>query len=509
MRRQMTRAGAAAAMVIAALAAVTPAAGAAVSTTVVADSYTDASLPTTNFGTRTYLRTDNSPVLRAYLKFSVSGYTPGTRATLRVYAESASSTGVSVRKVTDTTWKETTINAGNAPSVGPVLASSGAISSGRWVTLDVSSAVTGDGLVSLALTTPSSTAVRFTSREGVNKPQLLASSSTNSATTFQVSRTGTSTYRAASSTTVYTGGLKQVVESAVATLKAAGGGTVSFTSGDFDLGSGYFKLTSVRNITFAGAGMNATVVRNNSSAAADTEPFNFSGAFGVTVRDLTVSAGGPARTTSDALDFDQGNDVLVAGVKVTASRGRGIVFDGKNAGWTSERNVIRGCVISGVPSSGIEFLASSRNRVEGCTITDVGRYGVQLNKSSPLADQPNKKSSDNVLSGNVIDQAGLDGINLNGGDRNRIEGNRVTNSSDDASGRDGIRIGSTNSVSCNDNVVANNVATDTQAVKTQRYGLNVASSLCVATVVGPGNQFAGNRVKAINDLGTRTVYVSG
>jgi hypothetical protein len=55
-------------------------------------------------------------------------------------------------------------------------------------------------------------------------------------------------------------------------------------------------------------------------------------------------------------------------------------------------------------------------------------------------------------------------------------------------------------------VVSGNTATDNQATKTQTYGLYIASSLCNRTVVGPGNDFAGNRVASIRNLGTNTIF---
>ena len=264
-----------------------------------------------------------------------------------------------------------------------------------------------------------------------------------------------------------------------------------------------------RDVEFAGAGMNATTLRNNTSAQTDTEPFDFRGAFGVTVRDMTVNAGGALRSTSDALDFDNGNDVLVQNVRVTGSRGRGIVFDGKNDSWDSARNHVVGCVIDGVPSDGIELLASTDNVVEDCTITGVGGHGIQLAKSSLGSDQPNKLPSRNTIRDNTIDQSGQDGINVNGGSDNLFVGNTITNSSDDVSGRDGIRIGSGDGAACDDNQVRGNVATDNQSTKTQRYGLNISSSLCNRTVIGADNDFSGNRVRDINDLGTGTVYEGG
>lgn len=283
---------------------------------------------------------------------------------------------------------------------------------------------------------------------------------------------------------------------------------MQFTAGVFDLGADYFKLVQVTDITFVGAGVDETVIRNYNSTASDTEPFNFTGAFGVTVRDLTVSAGGPTRSTSDALDFDEGNNVLVERVKVIAARGRGIVFDGKNAGWTSTGNTIRDCVIVGVSGDGIELLASSGDRVSGCLITDVGGHGIQINKSSPIADQPNKKANRNVITANTITQAGQDGINVTSGDDNEITGNTITDSSDDTSGRDGIRITSTDAVSCDGNRVWGNRATDDQTTRTQKYGLNIASALCHSTVVGSDNVFTGNLVGPIRDVGTGTSYPS-
>jgi len=221
-----------------------------------------------------------------------------------------------------------------------------------------------------------------------------------------------------------------------------------------------------------------------------------------------VSAGGSGRTTSDAIDFDNGSNTLIERVKVTGSRARGIVFDGKDAGASAHDNVVRDCVITGIPGDGIELLASSSNRVEGCTIVDVGGHGIQVNKSSTSAAQPNKKSTDNVVQNNTIDNAGQDGINVNSGDGNQIIGNMVRNSSDDTSGRDGIRIASTNSITCNDNLVDRNVSTDNQPVKTQTYGLNIANAECHRTAVG-SNDFSGNRLGAINDGGTGTIYGGG
>jgi Right handed beta helix region len=225
---------------------------------------------------------------------------------------------------------------------------------------------------------------------------------------------------------------------------------------------------------------------------------------------MTVSAGGPLRTTSDALDFDGGDDILIERVEVVKSRGRGIVFDGKDdpniTGGTALRNVVRDCVITGgVPKSGIELLASSEDRVEGCTISDVGGHGIHINKASVTAFQANKPSNDNVIIGNTITNSGIDGVNITIGNRNRILQNTITNSSDDVSGRGGIWIASVEGLPCDANRVEGNRASDDQAVKTQRYGLAIAHSQCAGNVVGD-NDFSGNLTAGLLDQGSNTVF---
>jgi len=331
-------------------------------------------------------------------------------------------------------------------------------------------------------------------------------------THYLVTRSGSNyTATPSPSGTTHTGTLKSVVERAVTDLEAAASpssrGTVEFVAGDFNLGTDHFEFYDIHDLNFVGAGMDQTTLRNSTSVASDTEPFDVSGAFRVTVRDMTVMAGGAYRSTSDALDFDEGNDVVIDRIRVPQSRARGIVFDGKNAGWTADRNVIRNCVITGVPMHGIELLASSNNRVENCVITNVAANGIYLSKASAQADQANKKSTGNTIINNEVDQAGQNGVAVNSGDRNTISGNTITNSSDDVSSRDGIRIFTSNSITSDDNVVTANTATDNQSPKTQKYGLNIVDAQCRRTVVGTNN-FAGNLTAPIRDLGTGTSYQS-
>src|SRR5215207_7763996 len=477
--------------------------------TPVADSYVIATSPTKNYGTKTSLKADASPLQYIYLKFNVQSPAGAPSAGLRIYAESSNPLGLNVYAVSNTTWTENQITWNNAPALGSIVGTTGPIQAGNWYIVDVSSVVSGDGLISFAITNPSSSVASITSKEGSHPAELYIPMPA-SPDPFVVRREG-NTYYAESQTTTssYSGSLKFVVQSAAYELNTHGGGTITFQAGDFDLGAEWFEFYDLYGITFEGQGIDVTVLRNNASASTDTEPFDFSNGDFITIRDMTVSAGGPLRSTSDALDFDAGDYNLVERVKVTSSRGRGIVFDGKDVSGGQPRtaigNVILDCIITGIPSDGIELLASSSNRVENCQITNVGGHGIQMTKASASAGQPHKKSNDNIIIGNYVDNAGQDGINLNSGDRNLITGNTILNSSNITTSQDGIDISSNDSVLCDDNVVQSNTATDNQPVKTQRYGLSISSSNCHRTVV-VGNNFAGNRLGAIRDLGTGTIY---
>jgi hypothetical protein len=140
-----------------------------------ADSYVDASAPTSNFGRLTQVRIDGSPSDRTFLRFTVTGVT-GTvvSAVVRVYANSAQTTGYDLYSVANNNWVETAITDANAPPFcATKLGSSGKITAGTWTSVDVTSAITGNGTYSFGLSTTNSTAVSLSSREGANPPQLM------------------------------------------------------------------------------------------------------------------------------------------------------------------------------------------------------------------------------------------------------------------------------------------------------------------------------------------------
>lgn len=317
---------------------------------------------------------------------------------------------------------------------------------------------------------------------------------------------GTNVYHATSASASYTGSLKQVVESAVYDLDSAGGGTITFTEDTFDFGGEWLELYHINLVEFVGQGPGLTVLKNNSSEATDTEVFDCVDCDHITIRDMTVEAGGPARSTSDAMDFDFSEHVLIENVHVNGSRGRGIVFDGKNSNYgNADHNTIRNCEISGVPRHGIEMLASSFNTVENCHVHDVGGIGIYANKASSSSTPPNKPSNGNTILNNLVERTGNDGIRLNSGNNNTVDGNTVKNSGQTVSSRSGIRVISYNQQPCDDNVLQYNTAADDQTPATQLYGLDITSAECNRTVIRD-NAFSGNNNGEIRDNGTDTIY---
>jgi hypothetical protein len=159
-----------------------------------ADSYVRESSPTSNYGNALILRADGSPIDRSYLRFNVQGLnSPVTRATLRVFATSSANQGYQARSVSDNTWGELTVNYNNSPAVGNVIGSSGAIIANTWTTIDITPYITGNGVFNLAFTTPSTTAMSFSSRQGTNPPQLVIETQGGPTNTPTFTPTATST----------------------------------------------------------------------------------------------------------------------------------------------------------------------------------------------------------------------------------------------------------------------------------------------------------------------------
>jgi hypothetical protein len=136
---------------------------------------------TTNYGSLATMQLREDPVPTNttywdYLKFTVSGVTgPVTAVKLRLFVTDVSPDTGSVFAVTNTTWTEGTITWNTKPAIGSTaLGAAGATTVTGWVeiTLDPS-AVSGNGVVSLALRTTSTNSAIFSSSEGTNAPELV------------------------------------------------------------------------------------------------------------------------------------------------------------------------------------------------------------------------------------------------------------------------------------------------------------------------------------------------
>jgi len=149
-----------------------------------ADAYVSQGRPRTNFGSVEELIVDRAPkVKRSYLRFTVAGVSGSiTKVTLRLYSKDASDTGYEVRAVADGTWAEQTITYKTAPPIGFVVASAPHIAARAFTSVDVTPLVSGDGVVSLAVTAAADSRLRFASREArEHAPQLVVEASASSA----------------------------------------------------------------------------------------------------------------------------------------------------------------------------------------------------------------------------------------------------------------------------------------------------------------------------------------
>ncbi len=157
-------------------------AAAEVSTTFIAeaDAQVTESAPNANHAAAP-LRADGGvdPDVESHLQFAVSGVTGQViEATLRIYASTGTVDGPAVYK-TSAAWSETSITWNNRPAkVGGPVDDVAGIAAASWVEYDVTSLVTGNGTVAVALATASSDGVDFHAREGAQKPQVVVRTST-------------------------------------------------------------------------------------------------------------------------------------------------------------------------------------------------------------------------------------------------------------------------------------------------------------------------------------------
>jgi chitodextrinase len=163
--------------------------------TAAADSYVSQVNPDTVHGSYSYLRVlrGNGTTRNSYLRFDLSGLGTVSKATLRLYPTTGSSSGFDVHAEPNNSWQESSLTWNNAPAfASTVSASSGPLSGGGWASVDVTPLVQGNGSVSFALTTNDSSGFYLGSRESANAPELEVTTSAGGDSTPPSTPTGLS-----------------------------------------------------------------------------------------------------------------------------------------------------------------------------------------------------------------------------------------------------------------------------------------------------------------------------
>ena len=152
--------------------------GGPVTTTFVAaeDSYVDLAVPTTAKGTSgTLYNVQSTNTQRSYIKFNVTGVSGTvTNAKLRLWVTDGTDNGAAWYKISDNTWAQATLTWANAPAVtGSLVGDPTTVTVGTWLEIPVTAFITGNGTVSFANLPTSTNAEKYSSKEGVNAPQLV------------------------------------------------------------------------------------------------------------------------------------------------------------------------------------------------------------------------------------------------------------------------------------------------------------------------------------------------
>ena len=141
------------------------------------DSYTSTGRRTATYGDadRLLVGRSNHDVSVAYLKFTVPAGGPVTGARLALTTIGGAAGPITVSRVPDNAWSESTLTATKAPALGRTVASVKATSAGTALNFDLSGEITGPGTYSLAVQSSAPNAVtRIRSAESTSgQPELI------------------------------------------------------------------------------------------------------------------------------------------------------------------------------------------------------------------------------------------------------------------------------------------------------------------------------------------------
>ena len=263
----------------------------------------------------------------------------------------------------------------------------------------------------------------------------------------------------------------------------AGNFAVHFGIGQFDMGTdNNWTLNGKDDVLISGQGIGLTHIFNTSTAASDTEPISITNCDRLTLRDLDLTAGGTARTTSDAIDLDNSDESLIERVRILGSRGAGIIIDGKDAGAQAIGNTIRDCIVTGCDLSGVELLAADDTLIAGGRFHGNGENGIKLNRKISATVQ---NCEGTRIVGVQCDNNDDDGIEILECVDITIVGCTIKNNGQTAGADDGISINdaATAGLSTDNITITGCLIYDDQGSPTQDKGVNVLDAAVTGVVI--------------------------
>jgi calcineurin-like phosphoesterase family protein len=148
-----------------------------------ADARAKQTSPDTNYGNATTLQVDGAsdPALESFIRFTVAGVSgPVQSARIRLYTTSNGTKNGPGIYATDPSWNEKDITWNKRPArTSEALDNKDNIAINTWVEYNVTAVVTDNGVYSFVLAGDSNDAVTFSSRQGIQPPQLVVTFSGN------------------------------------------------------------------------------------------------------------------------------------------------------------------------------------------------------------------------------------------------------------------------------------------------------------------------------------------
>lgn len=159
-----------------------------------------ATKPNKSFGSAGSMHVDGAPVARSYVKFTLRGLTtPIEKAELRLVSTTGSN-GVVV-STTTTTWHEATLTMNTSPRPTSVVGDAASTAKAKTATIDVTSAISGDGTYAFVLTSAESTRQAWGTKESGHAAVLVLTTADPDSTTSSSTSTSSSSTTTTTTTT--------------------------------------------------------------------------------------------------------------------------------------------------------------------------------------------------------------------------------------------------------------------------------------------------------------------